>query len=156
VHRDHLALGDRREDEDGVRDARDRHVGGVARRAHHLGLAVDAVDGIAAELHAAPRVLASARTMVRRASSTLNWLCRRGLAPASPAWAAWEKPGSVGAFPTRCFSASTARQGLVPTPPSASRAPRIFPPSMRSAAAAATSAKAYDARSRILKYRPCR
>ena len=55
--------------------------------------------------------------------------------------------------PRRNSSARRARQGLCATPPSAIRTSRTTPPATCSAAATETRAKAYDARSRILRYR---
>ncbi len=48
----------------------------------------------------------------------------------------------IGRAACRSFSAARARHGLAATPPSASRASRIVPASIRKAAAAETTAKA--------------
>jgi len=53
--------------------------------------------------------------------------------------------------PAIAVSTRGARQGLVPTPPSATRAWRMRPPSMSSATAAETTANSNDARSRTLR-----
>ena len=85
----------------------------------------------------------SARTTMRRASSILKALSPDGLASASAASAAPAKASRVGRDARQQqLPRPRARQGFAATPPSASRASAIVPPSIRSAAAAETTAKA--------------
>ena len=92
-----------------------------------------------------------ARVTTRFASSILKALSPDGVASASAASAARAKASRSGAAPSSSASAARARQGLAATPPSASRACRIVPPSICSAAAAETSAKAKEVRSRSFR-----
>src|SRR5690606_1692765 len=82
------------------------------------------------------------RALIRQrfASSILKpfWLC--GLASRSAASAAAAKVTRVAGLPINACSASGERQGRVPTPPSATRAWRIVPPSVASTTAAEDSA----------------
>jgi hypothetical protein len=91
--------------------------------------------------------------MTLRASGTLNALPASGRAWASSASAAARKLPAVAGVPRSDASASVARQGLCATPPSASRTSWTTPSATWSAAATETSANAYDARSRTLRYR---
>src|ERR1700686_4216754 len=84
----------------------------------------------------------SVRTMMRFASSILNRLSPEGFASVSAASPARRKLAVSALEPSRIFSAAWARQGLAATPPSASRASRILPASIRRQAAAETTAKA--------------
>ena len=96
--------------------------------------------------HARPPVgLASwlrTATIVRFASSTLNALSRRTRAEANSPSEARRNTSSDGCWPRRRASATSARQGLWATPPSASRTSLIVPSSISRAAATETRAKA--------------
>ena len=71
----------------------------------------------------------STATMVRWARSILNVLPGKPVAGASSACAARRKDSSFAAAPSSTRSASNARHGLVPTPPSASRTAVMRPSS---------------------------
>src|SRR6185369_6836190 len=106
---------------------RHRDLGGVARGAGDLVRPVDAVDRHADYGHDAPPsacdpvASASARTIARRANSTLKALPERVTAGASSARAAASNDSGVAGAPRSAASAARARHGLVPTPPSARR-----------------------------------
>src|SRR3569833_469901 len=148
-------LADRARDDHGMGDLGDIGIGRVGRGAGDLLVCIDPVDRAAdAGLHLdPPATRLSARAMTRRASSTLNALSGRGSAFASASFAASANVSGVAGLPTSAVSTAGSRQGLVPTPPSATRASLIVPPWTSSATAADASANAYDARSRTLTYR---
>src|SRR5215472_4104697 len=122
---------------------------GIGGRACDLLRPVPAVSGLANDPafddggHRASARSSSVRVMTLPASGTLYALSRNGTASASSAEAAARK------------LSSTAGHGLCATPPRAIRASATTPSRRCSAAATETSAKAYDARSRTLRYIEC-
>src|SRR4051794_20664022 len=133
-----------------MEQSRDVILGGVLRPSGDLRAAVHATEGFpdvgrvrrhdpALPIRAArPR----ARATTRPASSILNVLWPKPAAPLKTAAAARRNASSVGGWPRRETSASATRHGLCATPPIASLASAIRPPSKSSAAATETSAKA--------------
>src|SRR5690242_7190189 len=106
----------------------------------------DQLDDIPQDAHwSSPLSVASSEStpaIVRVASSTLNALNIRGTAGASSASAALVKTSFEGFAPNNRRSAIVARQGLWATPPRARRISLIKPPSILSAAATESRAKA--------------
>src|SRR3954454_5424150 len=99
----------------------------VFRGAGYFQVAVDTIDGPADHCHGSlpqAETVCRARSTVRFSRTVLNPFIRAGLAPC-PAWsaAAFSVQGS-GDFPASAASTSGRRQGLVPTPPAATRAER--------------------------------
>src|SRR5207237_860034 len=146
------AARDRAPDDDAVRDVRDLDLGRVFRLAGDFESPVHAIDRASDErlVHDAPVSSRSARTKVRCASSTLNALSLRVRAPSTAAAPARRNTSIDGRFPTSSASAPELRQGLVATPPSATRAARTTPPCTSRQTAAEARANAYEARSRTL------
>src|SRR5215472_2606199 len=134
---------------------------GIGGRACDLLRPVPAVSGLANDPafddggHRASARSSSVRVMTLPASGTLYALSRNGTASASSAEAAARKLSSTAGRPRRASSAFAARHGLCATPPRAIRASATTPSRRCSAAATETSAKAYDARSRTLRYIEC-
>src|SRR6185437_8568815 len=138
-------------DDLGVGQVRRRDLAAVSRCAGDLSRALDPGHILADESahHASPSVsVLSARTMARCVSSTLNAFIGRGMASASSWRAASAKLAALAGLPSSAVSARRARQGLVATPPSASRTSATVPSWIRTAAATDTSANSYDSRSR--------
>src|SRR4029453_90406 len=102
-------------------------------------------------VHTLPPTSANARKTVRLRSSTLKAFWVRGCAPSPARAAALSPAGLPTRWPTSAFSTSRSRHGTVPTPPAATRAARMTPPSTCSATAAETRANSYEARSRTLR-----
>src|SRR2546421_11734396 len=114
-----------------------RHIelGCVSGTARDLLSAVDAADGLS-DGHARPPAVWTARTMARCMSSILKSLCPRPCAPCAASAAARRRAAASRLPPARAVSTWGTRQGLVPTPPRATRAWRMRPPSISAATAA--------------------
>src|SRR5438045_6223944 len=103
---------------------RKRELRRIARRAGDLQPAIDAiertsddlvsafVEAAAVVVHAMAPTFCSARATVRRVSSTLNALSRKGTAPMTAASLAAAIVSRSKRRPTRARSADSARQGL--------------------------------------------
>src|SRR5437899_12631779 len=126
---------------------------GVACAPGDLLSAVDAADRLPDEsgCHARAPAVSTARTMARCMSSILKSLCPRPCAPCAASAAARRSAAGSRSDPASAASTRGTRHGLVPTPPSATRACRIRAPSMSSATAADTTANSNEARSRTLR-----
>jgi len=101
-----------------------------------------------------PLPIIALRACVRQrlASSILNPFSLCGLASRRAASAALRKLVASAVCPTSAASASGERHGLVPTPPSATRARVTVPPATVITTAADARANSYDARSRSFRY----
>src|ERR687892_726213 len=137
-----------------VRQARHVELGGVGGAAGDLLAAVDAADRLSDESggHARAPAISTARTMARCMSSILKSLCPRPWAPSAASAAAGRSAAGSRLAPASAVSTRETRQGLVPTPPRATRACRMRRPSASSATAADTTANSKEARSRTLRY----
>ena len=153
------ASGDRRLHQDGMRQAGEAEVRRVRCGARHLQRAVDAVDAgpddrvaLGRGHGSIPATVCRIRTIVRLAELDLERRAgnrervldrglRRGIG----------RCRKSRSHPASIASASRARHGIVPTPPTATRAVAIVPSSITSAAAAEVSANSYDALSRTFR-----
>src|SRR5262249_8220590 len=142
------AAGDRRHDRRGMKEAGNRRLGGIARRARHLERRLVAGRRAFTEHgHASPlRNSRSARSTVRRSSSILKPLSRSAGAPPARCAAAAGKPAPSGAAPTAAARRGGGRHGPGPPPPAAIPTVRITPPATSSATATETSANSKEAR----------
>src|SRR5262245_17098179 len=122
----------------------------VRRLAADLERAVDTIQGLAD--HECSTAHASVSQSVRLASSILKSLYPRPTAPSSAFSAANRNVSIVGGLSIKAVSASSERHGLVAMPPNATRADVIARRSFATTTATETSANAYDARSRTLRY----
>src|ERR1043166_8513015 len=150
-------LGDGRRDHEPVREIGHVVLGGVFRRAGDLGASIDPRSRFAERAggHGAylmrlsdcdcgvpAAAWASARTTPRRASAILKSLWPKPRASRRTTAAARAKVSRVAGAPASASSAARSRHGLCATPPSASRASLIVPPSISRPTATETSANA--------------
>src|SRR5436190_912576 len=102
----------------------------IAGATGHFQAAVDAAYGLSNEgrRHARAPTISTARTIARCMSSILKSLCPRPCAPSAARAAARRSTAGSRLAPASAASTCGARQGLAPTPPSATRACRMREP----------------------------
>src|SRR5256886_4912897 len=147
------AIGDRTPHDGAVRQTWYVELGSVRGAARDLLAAVDAADWLSDNCggHARAPAVSTARTRTRCMSSILKLLCPRPCAPSAASPAAGRSTAGSRLAPASAASTRGTRHGLVPTPPRATRACRMRPPSISSATAADTTANSNEARSRTLR-----